>query len=231
MACRHTGFRAGACIVFQKQPVNMKRQNQGKASPSKTASATSTASATKETGAEKQASPLEQFFVKQLKDVYYVEQQLVSALEEMKQAATTEELEDAFEAHRKETQRHITRLEKVFKAIGYPAEAKQCEAIDGLISEAREIINETAEDSMTRDAALIIAAQKVEHYEIASYGGLLQLALTMDLGRAADLLQKTLWEEEMTDSILTQIAEADINMEAEQEEGYTWSQKGPKINA
>src|SRR5258705_6991641 len=170
-------------------------------------------------------SLLEKFFSDQLKDIYYAEQQLVEALPEMQKACTTEELEDAFKEHTEQTERHVKRLERVFKLIGKEAEGKKCEAIEGLIKEAKTIIGETKKDTMTRDAALIIAAQKVEHYEIASYGGLVQLALTMGLDRAADLLDKTLSEEEDTDKKLTRIAERHINIEAEEEDNYSWNKK------
>ncbi len=167
-------------------------------------------------------SLLEKFFTDQLKDIYYAEQQLTKALAEMQKAASTEELEDAFEEHIRQTERQIKRLEKVFKMIGAEPEGKKCEAMDGLIREAKSIISDTKEGSMTRDAALIIAAQKVEHYEIASYGGLAQLAVTMGLDQAAALLEKTLDEEEQTDKKLTDIAESYINMEAEDEGTYSW---------
>jgi len=170
-------------------------------------------------------SMLEKFFVDQLKDIYYAEQKLAKALPEIAKACTTEELEDAFHDHLRQTERHIKRLERVFDIIGKEPEGKKCEAMDGLISEANTIISETKKGSMTRDAALIIAAQKVEHYEIASYGGLVQLAVTMDLRRAADLLDKTLIEEEQTDQLLTNIAEGHINVKAEQEGGYSWSKQ------
>ncbi|HEX7846471.1 MAG TPA: ferritin-like domain-containing protein, partial [Chitinophagaceae bacterium] len=160
-------------------------------------------------------SLLEKFFQDQLKDIYYAEQQLLKALDEMKAASTTEELEDAFDDHRKQTERHVKRLEKIFDMLGMKAEGKKCEAMDGLIKEAKTIINETKANTMTRDAALIIAAQKVEHYEIASYGGLVQLALTMGKSKAAELLDKTLSEEEEADRLLTDIAESYINFEAE----------------
>jgi ferritin-like metal-binding protein YciE len=176
-------------------------------------------------GKQDQPSLLEKFFLDQLKDIYYAEQQLVKALPEMQKAATTEELEDAFGDHLKQTERHVKRLEKVFQAINKNPEGKKCEAMDGLLKEARTIITETKEGSMTRDAALIIAAQKVEHYEIASYGGLVQLAITMGLHRAAEVLEKTLTEEEETDSLLTEIAETYINIEAEEEGVYSWSKK------
>ena len=172
-----------------------------------------------------QNSPLEKFFVNELKDIYNAEQQLLKALPEMKQAATTEELEDAFEHHLKQTERHVKRLDKVFQLIGKSAIGKKCEAMEGLIKEGRAVINETKEGSMTRDAALIIGAQKIEHYEIATYGGLVQLAITMGLHKAADILEKTLNEEEETDRYLTEIAETRINMEAEDEGEYSWSKK------
>jgi ferritin-like metal-binding protein YciE len=176
-------------------------------------------------GKQDQPSLLEKFFLDQLKDIYYAEQQLVKALPEMQKAATTEELEDAFGDHLKQTERHVKRLEKVFQRINKNPEGKKCEAMEGLLREARTIIGETKEGSMTRDAALIIAAQKVEHYEIASYGGLVQLAITMGLHRVADVLEKTLTEEEQTDSLLTEIAETYINIEAEEEGVYSWSKK------
>lgn len=160
---------------------------------------------------------LHKFFVDQLKDMYYAEKKLVEALREMKEACTTEELEDAFDDHIKQTERHVRRLEKVFHSIGKEPEEKTCEAMDGLIKEAKTIIEETEAGSMTRDAALIIAAQKVEHYEIATYGGLVQLAITMNHNQAADFLDKTLQDEEETDRLLTEIAEAFINVQAELE--------------
>lgn len=166
----------------------------------------------------KKESMLEKFFTDQLKDIYYAEQQLLKALKEMKNAATTEELEDAFANHHSQTERHITRLEKVFTMLGKTAEGKKCEAMDGLIKEGQSIIKETKKGTMTRDAALIIAAQKVEHYEIATYGGLVQLAITLKKQNAAKLLDKTLQEEEDTDTLLTDIAEQHINMEAEEED-------------
>jgi len=168
---------------------------------------------------------LEKFFTDLLKDIYYAEKLLLKALSEMQQAATTEELEDAFKHHTEQTERHVKRLEKVFKFIGKEAEGKKCEAMDGLVKEAKGIISETKEGTMTRDAALIIAAQKVEHYEIASYGGLVQLAITMGLYREADLLDKTLKEEEQTDATLTEIAETHINIEAQEEGSYSWNKK------
>jgi len=167
---------------------------------------------------EMQNSPLHKFFVSALKDVYYAENAIIEALGKMQEAATTDELKEAFEDHQLLTRKHVSRLEKVFKLINETPEQKECKAIKGIIEEGEEIIKSTEEGSMTRDAALIIAAQKVEHYEIATYGGLAQLAITMGHDKAADLLEKTLQEEEDTDYELTEIAETFINFDAEQED-------------
>lgn len=164
------------------------------------------------------SSPLHKFFVSSLKDIYYAENAIIDALEKMQDAATTEELKEAFEDHQLQTKKHISRLEKVFKLIDETPAKKECEAIKGIIKEGEEVIKSTEEGSMTRDAALIISAQKVEHYEIATYGGLAQLAITMGHDKAADLLERTLQEEEDTDYELTEIAETYINFDAEQED-------------
>ncbi len=171
-------------------------------------------------GEENQESLLEKFFHDQLKDIYYAEKQIIKALPKMQEACTTEELKDAFEDHLHQTNKHVKRLEKVFKILEKPAEGKKCEAIEGLISECESIIEETQQGSMTRDAALIIGAQKIEHYEIATYGGLVQLAITIGEHEVADLLDTTLAEEEDTDCLLTGIAEGYINMEAEEEQKF-----------
>ena len=176
-------------------------------------------------------SYLQKFFIDQLMDIYYAENELMKGLELLKKSTTTEELEDAFEVHLKQTEKQIKRLDKVFHLIRKKPEGKKCEAMDGLLKEARNIISETEAGTLTRDAALIIAAQKVEHYEIASYGGLAQLAITMGMNRAADLLEKTLQEEEQTDQLLTDIAESYINVSAEQEGGYEWEKEDVKSGA
>lgn len=171
-------------------------------------------------------SLLEKFFLDQLKDIYYAEQKITQALPKMQEAATTDQLKEAFEDHLYETQKHVKRLEKVFEIVGVKPEGKKCEAIEGITKEAEEIIKETEEGTMTRDAALIMAAQKVEHYEIATYGGLIQFAITMGLPQVADVLEKTIWEEENTDARLTEIAEEDVNLQAEQEgNSYSWQKK------
>lgn len=167
---------------------------------------------------EMKDSPLHKFFVSALKDIYFAENKIMDALQKMEEAATTEELKEAFEDHQLQTKKHISRLEKVFKLIDEKPEQKECKAIKGIIEEGEEIIKSTEDGSMTRDAALIIAAQKVEHYEIATYGGLAQLAITMGHDKAADLLETTLQEEEDTDYNLTEIAEMYINFDAQQED-------------
>ena len=182
-------------------------------------------SAESSNGSSGQPSLLEKFFTDQLKDIYYAEQLLLKALPELQKASTTEELEQAFANHTKQTERHVKRLEKVFKMLNKNPEGKKCEAMEGLVKEARTVISETKEGTMTRDVGLIIAAQKVEHYEIASYGGLVQLAITMGLDQAAGLLDKTLNEEEETDYLLTEIAESNVNVEAEDEGQYSWEKK------
>ena len=160
---------------------------------------------------------LEKFFTDSLKDIYWAEKHLIKALPKMKKAATTEELQTAIEDHLSQTEEHVSRLEQVFEIIGKKAQAKKCEAMEGLIKEGESIIEETEDGSMTRDVGIIMAAQKVEHYEIATYGGLVQLAKTMGQDEIAQLLAQTLEEEKQTDRTLSEIAESNINWEAEQE--------------
>jgi len=171
-------------------------------------------------------SYLEKFLTDQLKDIYYAEKRISEGLKIMQQAATTDELKDAFLEHGMQTQKHIRRLEKVFGLLHKNPEGKKCEAIEGILKETENIIGETQAGTMTRDAALIYAAQKVEHYEIATYGGLVQFAITMGLYEAADILDRTLREEEDTDRLLTEIAENDINLDAEQEGmNFSWAKE------
>ena len=160
---------------------------------------------------------LEKYFTDSLKDIYWAEKHLTKALPKMKKAATTEELKSAIEEHLTQTEEHVTRLEQVFELMGKKAQAKKCDAMDGLLKEGDSIVEETEDGSMTRDVGIIMAAQKVEHYEIATYGGLVQLAKTMGMDEAAGILAQTLEEEKQTDQGLTDIAENNINWEAEQE--------------
>ncbi len=168
-------------------------------------------------------SLLEKFFFEQLKDIYFAELQQLKSIPTLEAAATTEELKEAFEDHLYQTHKQLKRLEKIFEITGKKPEGKKCPAIEGLIKESENIIKETKEGSMTRDAALIMAAQKIEHYEIATYGGLVQLALTMGLYEASEILDRTLLEEEEADCLLTAIAEEFINIEADGEMTYSWA--------
>ena len=163
-------------------------------------------------------SQLEKLLTDSLKDMYWAEKHLTKALPKMQKAATTEELKSAIEEHLSQTEGHVARLEQVFELCGKKAQAKKCDAMEGLIKEGDSIVEETEDDSMTRDAGIIMAAQKVEHYEIATYGSLVQFAKTLGMGEAAEILQQTLDEEKETDKKLTQIAESNINQAAEQEE-------------
>ena len=160
---------------------------------------------------------LQEFILDSLKDIYWAEKHLTKALPKLQKAATTDELKQAFQDHLEVTQEHIGRLEEVFGILGKKAQAKKCEAMEGLTKEADSIIEETEKGSKTRDVGLIMAAQKVEHYEIATYGGLVQLAKTMGMNEVADLLGQTLAEEKEADQTLTDIAENNINLEDEQE--------------
>jgi len=171
----------------------------------------------KNSGAAQGNTQLEKYFIDSLKDIYWAEKALTKALPKMRKAATTEELQTAIGEHLTQTEEHVSRLEQVFELFGKKAQAKKCEAMEGLIKEGDSIVEETEDGSMTRDAAIIMAAQKVEHYEIATYGGLVSLAKTMGKNEAADILAMTLEEEKQTDEGLTSIAENDINWEAEME--------------
>ncbi|WP_242692275.1 ferritin-like domain-containing protein [Aridibaculum aurantiacum] len=171
----------------------------------------------KNAGAGAANSLLKEFFVDELKDIYYAEKQIAKTLPKMKKAATSDELKNAFESHLTMTEQQIERLEKVFELLGEKAKGKTCEAIEGIIKEGEGIISDTDSNTATRDVGLIFAAQKVEHYEIATYGGLAQLAETLGLTEAQQLLHTTLEEEKQTDLLLTGIAESHVNYEASEE--------------
>ena len=174
----------------------------------------------KRTGTTAQKSDetlLNELFVDELKDIYWAEKHLTKALPKMRKAATSAELGNAFENHLTETEKQIERIEQVFEMLDMTPRAKKCEAMDGLVTEAQNLMDELPKGSMARDAGLIIAAQKVEHYEIAAYGSLCQLAKTMGKNDVANLLGETLEEEKKTDQLLTQLAESGINIAAENE--------------
>ncbi len=160
---------------------------------------------------------LEKFFEDAIKDMYWAEKHLTKALPKMKKAATTEELRAAIEEHTTQTEGHVSKLEEVFELLGKKPQAKKCDAMEGLLKEGNSIVEETEDGTMTRDAGIIAAAQKVEHYEIASYGTLVQLAKTMEKDDIAGILQDILEEEKATDQGLSEIAENSINWAAELE--------------
>jgi ferritin-like metal-binding protein YciE len=161
----------------------------------------------------KQPKTLEDLFHDSLKDVYFAEKKILTALPKLAKAAQSKELKQAFEQHRAETEGHVERLEQVFAIIEKKAQGKTCPAINGLAEEGAEIIEEY-KGSPAIDAGLLAAAQAVEHYEIARYGTLVAWAEKLGLENAVSLLQETLDEEKDTDQTLTEIAESMVNDEA-----------------
>jgi len=155
----------------------------------------------------------EDLFVEQLQDLYDAEQRLVTALPAMAGAAKSKTLRDAFQQHLTETQGHVTRLERVFQMLGKSAKAKTCQAMKGLVAEGEEVIS-SGGDADVKDAALIAAAQRVEHYEIAGYGTVRTFAQRLGRSDIAQVLQQTLDEEGATDKKLTALAEQTINPRA-----------------
>ena len=169
-------------------------------------------------GVGKSNSMLQEFFYESLKDIFWAEKQLTKALPKMQKAATTPELKAAIEEHIAQTKEQVGRLEEVFQLMERKAQSKKCDAMDGLIKEGESIIEETEDGTTTRDVGIIMAAQKVEHYEIATYGGLVQIATVLGEDEVVKLLNQTLEEEKETDAGLTEIAENKINWQAEQED-------------
>ena len=161
----------------------------------------------------KDIKTMDDLFVHQLKDIYYAEKRIVGALPKMIEKASAPELKSAFEAHLEETKNHVKRVEQVFQMHGVAAESVTCPAIDGIIKEADEVAGEVA-DKNVLDAALIAAAQSVEHYEIARYGTLIAWAKELGRGDCAAVLKQNLAEESATDKKLTDIAETRVNRAA-----------------
>ena len=175
-----------------------------------------TASKNSHKNSSKVAQGLRDLFEDELKDIYWAEKALVKAIPRMVKNATSVELVNALKEHLEVTKGHVERLEESFTILGKAARAKKCEAMAGLVKEAEEIMEDT-EDGVVRDAGIISAAQKVEHYEIATYGTLRTFAKTLGEGEISSLLQQTLNEEKEADQTLTEIAESSINVEAEQQ--------------
>ncbi|WP_337043793.1 YciE/YciF ferroxidase family protein [Emticicia sp. 17c] len=167
--------------------------------------------------AGQESEKLQELFVDGLKDIYWAEKHLVKALPKMAKAATSDDLRSAFEQHLTETEGHVSKLEKVFDLIDHKAQAKHCPAMEGLIKEGEEVIESTDKGTFVRDCGLIMAAQKVEHYEIGSYGSLRSVARILGYHEVAEVLQTILDEEGAADKKLTDLAESHINEEAAQE--------------
>ena len=160
-----------------------------------------------------QMENLQDLLKEDLKDVLHAENQIIKALPKMIKTASHPELQQAFKMHLEETKGHVERVEQVMELMGMPVKTKPCKAMQGIIEEGKEVMSEDAEDDVM-DAALIGAAQKVEHYEIASYGTLCTYAELLGLAEAKRLLGQNLEEEKATDQKLTQLAESLINLEA-----------------
>lgn len=167
--------------------------------------------------AKMEDSEFHEFFIDEIKDIYWAEKHLAKALPKFKKAATSPELAAAFEKHAAETQTHVVTLDKVFELLGKKPAAKKCEAMNGLLEEATSIIEDTEQGTMVRDAGLILAAQKIEHYEIATYGTLATFCKAMGMEEVGALLYQTLENEKATDLALTKVAEGAINAAAAQE--------------
>jgi ferritin-like metal-binding protein YciE len=160
-----------------------------------------------------QSSALMELFEEELKHIYWAEKALANSIPKMVKKATSRELVDALTGHLEETKEHVRRVERVFESFGNKATAVKCDAMEGLIEEAEHIMEECEKGAMC-DAGIISAAQKIEHYEIASYGTLRQFAETLKLSEAIRLLEETLEEEKASDSLLTDVAITAVNIEA-----------------
>lgn len=158
-------------------------------------------------------SSMEELLIDELKDLYNAEKQITKALPKLVRATTSEQLKQAFQSHLEETEGHVERLEKAFEILGKAARGKTCHGMQGVLEEGAEVIEET-EKSPLRDAALIAAAQRVEHYEMAAYGSVREYAKLLGQDEIASLLEATLEEEKAADEKLTSIAASSVNREA-----------------
>ncbi|HMR18038.1 MAG TPA: ferritin-like domain-containing protein [Sphingobacterium sp.] len=172
--------------------------------------------ATSRQGGEMQNPHLHELFIDELKDILGAERQLLKGLKKLSNAAHSENLREAFDTHYQQTEGHIERLKEVFSSLGLTPRGKKCKAMEGLLEEADEIIEEFQDSPEVVDAALIAAAQKVEHYEIASYGCLVTYAKLMGHMEEKELLGQTLAEEKETDELLTEIAMTEANVATEE---------------
>jgi ferritin-like metal-binding protein YciE len=157
---------------------------------------------------------LDEMILHFMQDIYYAERQIMKALPKMAKAAQSPELKAAFQTHREETQGQIERLQQAFEALGQRAKGVTCEAINGLIEECDELLEQAKEPSPVRDAGLVACAQAVEHYEMARYGSLVAWSKAKGLTDVAALLQQTLDEEKKTDALLSKLGNSDLNKQA-----------------
>ena len=194
-----------------------------KAAPKKAGSAVSSS---------QDSSMLQEFILDSLKDIYWAEKHLTKALPKMHMAATSSGLKAAIKDHSVQTLEHVSRLEQVFQLLGKRPQAKKCDGMEGLVKEGETAVESTRPGSMTRDVAIIMSSQKVEHYEIAGYGTLVQLATILGNSNASDILQKTLDEEKQSDQKLSAIAKESVNWEAstEQEDNPDFRGEGTGVH-
>jgi ferritin-like metal-binding protein YciE len=176
----------------------------------------SKAKITSKTSAKAEPALME-LFLDGIQDIYWAENHLVKTLPKMQKSATSAKLVQAIANHLEQTKTHVSRLEQVFELLGEKAQAKKCDAMEGISKEGEGIVESTEAGTATRDVGIILASQKVEHYEIATYGGLAQLAKTLGFDEVSTILATTLAEEKEADELLTQIAEEEVNYKAAEE--------------
>jgi ferritin-like metal-binding protein YciE len=205
-------------LTFTKQAISMERTKRSTAKSSSKTASRRTAKPTAQELETANQSMLEEFFLDEIRDIYWAEKHLTKALPKMERAATSEELQTAFADHLEVTREQVSRLEQVFEMLGEKPRGKKCDGMEGLVKEAESVIEDTEAGTSTRDVGLIISAQKVEHYEIAAYGGLAQLAKTLGKEDIAAILGEILEEEKEADELLTNLAESGVNASATQEE-------------
>lgn len=207
----------------KKEATSKKEDAKSKAETSKKDVTASKADKKASADDQKGGTEFREFFIDELKDILWAEKALLKALPKMRKAATGKELAASFESHLSETENQISTLEQVFDMMGEKPKTKKCDAMEGLLSEAESIISDTEKGSAIRDAGLILAAQKVEHYEIATYGTLAAFADAMQEAKVAKLLRSILRDEKKSDKMLTILALESVNEEAsEQDSGVVW---------
>jgi ferritin-like metal-binding protein YciE len=176
-------------------------------------------------GDQRQHKGLRKLFEHQLADLYYVEKQLLQHLPKMAEAAQGEELKEAFKEHLQETKGHVQHLEAIFKDLGRSPKAQKCEAIDGILQEGQQLMQDFKDDDAL-DAALVCAAQKVEHYEITTYGSLCAFAEQLGMDSVCDRLEEVLDQEKAADELLSELAESSLNLKADEDADDDDEQEG-----